>query len=251
LFGFNDNGNGTYFPSIGFGLSQGHQGDVDAVSILQSRFALDNEASNRFQIAGSGKLGWGPGTSPIDTSLSRNGPGSLHLASTGQTTLFLDANPANQASLAFNGTSQGSIAWQLMRINTNSVVFWNQSVGQFFYLNPNGTVGIGTSEAQYPLAVKGTIAAQEMLVTSTSSWPDYVFGREYRLAPLSEVAEYVGANGHLPGIPSADEVKEKGVSLGDMQAKLLAKIEELTLHMIAAEKENRELRERIGRLETK
>ena len=68
---------------------------------------------------------------------------------------------------------------------------------------------------------------------------------------MSEVADYISANGHLPEIPSAKEVKEKGVSLGDMQSKLLAKIEELTLHMIEAEKENAELRARIARLEAK
>jgi hypothetical protein len=94
----------------------------------------------------------------------------------------------------------------------------------------------------------GSLTASEVVVTATP-WADYVFTPEYRLAPLSEVAAYVEANHHLPGIPSADEVAEKGVSLGDMQTKLLAKIEELTLHMIAAEQENQELRARIGRIE--
>lgn len=62
---------------------------------------------------------------------------------------------------------------------------------------------------------------------------------------------YIQAHRHLPDIPSEAEVKEKGVSVGDMQSKLLAKIEELTLHMIQQDKENRELRERIARLETR
>ena len=64
------------------------------------------------------------------------------------------------------------------------------------------------------------------------------------------MAAFIEVNHHLPEIPSAGEVAAKGVSLGEMQAKLLAKIEELTLHMIEAEKENGALRERIGRLET-
>jgi hypothetical protein len=63
------------------------------------------------------------------------------------------------------------------------------------------------------------------------------------------VASYIKTNGHLPEIPSAGEVEAKGVNLGEMQSKLLAKVEELTLHMIEAERENRELRERIARLE--
>jgi len=65
------------------------------------------------------------------------------------------------------------------------------------------------------------------------------------------VNAYIQAHRHLPDIPSEAEVKEKGVSVGDMQSKLLAKIEELTLHMIQQDKENRELRERIARLETR
>ena len=89
--------------------------------------------------------------------------------------------------------------------------------------------------------------ATEVVVNSVGA--DYVFGPDYRLQTLDEVAAYIGKNHHLPEIPSAKEVEEKGVSLGDMQAKLLAKIEELTLHMIRANQENRELRERLARLE--
>ena len=83
-----------------------------------------------------------------------------------------------------------------------------------------------------------------------------MFRPEYRLKPLSEVAAYIDEHQHLPDIPSEGEVREKGVSLGEMQVKLLAKVEELTLHMIQAdernnrlERQNRELQERIARLE--
>ena len=86
------------------------------------------------------------------------------------------------------------------------------------------------------------------MVTNTG-WSDYVFQASCRLQPSSEVTEYIQANHHLPGIPSEAEVKEKGVSVGDMQSKLLAKIEELTLHMIQQDKENRQLRERVAQLE--
>jgi hypothetical protein len=100
------------------------------------------------------------------------------------------------------------------------------------------------------------VQAKEVLVNT--GWSDYVFGPGYRLAPLSEVADYIDANGHLPEIPSAKEVKEKGVSLGEMQAKLRAKIEELTLHMIEAdrritelERQNESLRRGLGPTEGK
>ena len=115
-------------------------------------------------------------------------------------------------------------------------------------LNPlGGNVGIGTINPQHLLHVAGVIGAEAIIVSATGA--DYVFDDDYDLKPLDEVSKYIDRNHHLPGIPSAAEVAEKGVSLGDMQSKLLAKIEELTLHMIQAERENQELRDRVARLE--
>ena len=93
------------------------------------------------------------------------------------------------------------------------------------------------------------IGAEEVVVSSTGA--DYVFKRGYRLKPLSEVARYIEANHRLPDMPSAEEVKRKGMGVGEMEAKLLAKVEELTLHLIQEEKENQELKRRIDRLEVK
>jgi hypothetical protein len=105
------------------------------------------------------------------------------------------------------------------------------------------------------LSVNGTITTKEVIVTATG-WSDYVFHPAYRLKPLNELAAYIQQNHHLPDIPSEAEVGEKGVSLGEMQSKLLAKIEELTLHVIQEherngrlELENAKMQERLARLE--
>jgi hypothetical protein len=111
-----------------------------------------------------------------------------------------------------------------------------------------GKVSIGTANPQYLLSVNGQIGAKDVIVVNTG-WSDYVFRPGYRLRPLSEVNAYIQANHHLPDIPSEAEVKAEGVSVGEMQSKLLAKIEELTLHMIQQEEENQDLRQRIVRLE--
>jgi hypothetical protein len=102
---------------------------------------------------------------------------------------------------------------------------------------PNGAFMIGTnqSETGYKLAVKGKIKAQEVKVTATE-WADFVFADDYMLPPLAEVEVFIQANKHLPAIPSEAEVLEKGIELGEMNAKLLQKIEELTLYTIEQEK---------------
>jgi hypothetical protein len=119
----------------------------------------------------------------------------------------------------------------------------------------NGNVGIGTATPSSLLDVSGTITAKEIIV-SGNAVPDYVFAPGYRNRPLREVAAYIQQNHHLPGMPSAEEAEQSGLSVGDMQKKMLEKIEELTLHMIDAdernrrlEQENRALQERVASLE--
>ncbi|MBI3259521.1 MAG: hypothetical protein HYZ54_08630 [Ignavibacteriae bacterium] len=102
-----------------------------------------------------------------------------------------------------------------------------------------------TKHGDNMLSVDGKIVAKEIIVTTNSSlWADYVFKKDYRLKSLSEVKEYIDENGHLPGIPSTEEAVKDGVAVGEIQAKLLEKIEELTLHLIKMENRIRELEAR-------
>jgi hypothetical protein len=126
---------------------------------------------------------------------------------------------------------------------------WNgASIADILTLKKAGTVGIGTTvpcttnaPANCILSVNGAIQAKEVVVNT--GWPDYVFDPNYHLAPLSDVAKYITANHRLPDVPSAQQVEQKGVSLGEMQSKLLAKVEELTLHMIEADRDIQMLKE--------
>lgn len=85
----------------------------------------------------------------------------------------------------------------------------------------------------------GKIIAKEIEV-KTAVWADYVFRRDYKLMPLSDVEKHIQDKGHLPNIPSAAEVMKNGINLGEMDAKLLEKIEELTLYSIEQEKKLKE-----------
>jgi hypothetical protein len=80
---------------------------------------------------------------------------------------------------------------------------------------------------------------------ATDAWSDHVFSSEYELRPLEDVKCYIEQNNHLPGIPSETEVIEQGINLGEMDALLLEKIEELTLYMIELKEENNILKEEI------
>ncbi len=108
--------------------------------------------------------------------------------------------------------------------------------------NDGSRIGIGTTspDVSYMLSVKGKIRAEEVVVET--GWADFVFAEDYRLPPLSEVRRIIRTEKHLPGIPTAAEVKAKGVSVGQMQTRLLQKIEELTLYAIAQQDELQTLR---------
>lgn len=110
-----------------------------------------------------------------------------------------------------------------------------------------GKLGIGTLTPLAMLDVKGdirgekleingVIRSKEVKIETVGWWSDFVFDQNYQLRPLSEVENFIAKNKHLPDIPSEKEVQEKGIDVTDMQARLLQKIEELTLYIIKQEK---------------
>lgn len=121
-------------------------------------------------------------------------------------------------------------------------------------LDPNGTVGIGTDDTKgFQLAVAGDegIVAEKVTVKLESQWPDYVFSKDYNLPSLERVEEYINNVGHLQNIPSEKEVRENGIELGEINAKLLEKIEELTLYLIEQNKKIKEQEDKILGIEKK
>ncbi|WP_157637965.1 hypothetical protein [Flexithrix dorotheae] len=117
---------------------------------------------------------------------------------------------------------------------------------------PWGKVGIGTedtSNGNYKLYVKDGIRTEKVKVDVSSNWADFVFEEDYKLRSLQEVETFVKENKHLPEIPSATEVEEEGIDLGAMDAKLLQKIEELTLYMIEQDKKVNTLIKKVEQLE--
>jgi len=123
---------------------------------------------------------------------------------------------------------------------------------------PGPAPGPAVDAAEYRLAGTTVIApggiVRARLVESREvnvfpqAWPDYVFEKDYAPMPLAEVERSIAERGHLPGMPARAEVLAHGVDVGRMQVLLLEKIEELTLHVIAQDKELQRLRRNNGRL---
>ena len=115
------------------------------------------------------------------------------------------------------------------------------------YVKEELRIGSGAQDGAsgYRVAVDGKMIAEELRVELSGDWPDYVFEEHYDLPSLYEVQKEIKKLGHLPGIPSAQEVEEEGIMLGDMNRMLLEKIEELTLYTIQLQKEIDKLKKQV------
>ncbi|KDN54715.1 hypothetical protein [Flavobacterium seoulense] len=121
------------------------------------------------------------------------------------------------------------------RIAFHELRFWDWQTGEVMTIN-NGNVGIGTTNPTSLLTVAGNINSREVKVT-VDAGADFVFENSYNLPPIESVNQFVKENKHLPEIASAQEMKTDGINLGEMNIKLLQKIEELTLYLIQQNKE--------------
>lgn len=130
---------------------------------------------------------------------------------------------------------------------------WQPSGSNIYYTAGNVSIGTTSFPSGYKLAVGGKIIAEEVMVKTVANWPDYVFGKDYRLKPLTEVEDHIKTYSHLPDVPDAKEVGEKGIGLSEMDQILLKKVEELTLYVIEQNKQikgqNDELREQNKKIE--
>ncbi len=115
-------------------------------------------------------------------------------------------------------------------------------------------IGVGTTNffegaREYKFAVNGDIRAKAAHIYP--AWADYVFEKNYDLMPLTELEHFIAANGHLPNVPTTAEVAIDGIDIGEMQAKTLEKIEELTLYLLEMKRENEVLRMEVEQLKAR
>ncbi|RXG11373.1 hypothetical protein DSM03_11710 [Leeuwenhoekiella aestuarii] len=171
-------------------------------------------------------------------------PGIISYGTSGDDFLY-DGQYLNHYGFGFHGYQDGSTGYLEPR---NAYISGHFGIDLFtggtnrLRIHRTGGVSIGTAIRQpgYLLSVNGKIKAKEVKV-SIVEWADFVFQTDYKLPRLQDVELFIAQNGHLRGVPSAKTVKEESVNLGEMDSKLLQKIEELTLYVIQQGKQITEL----------
>lgn len=171
----------------------------------------------------------------------------LHISSSSENhQLRLQGTNGKHSWIQFYPSGANVLNWKT-GVNTNGFNIYDVSNAQYrFNISNTGNVGIGATNTKgFKLGVNGKIAATEVKVATYANWSDFVFKNDYNLATLAEVENHIKEKGHLKDIPSAEDVKKDGFFLGEMDAKLLQKIEELTLYLIEQNKKIEELRKEI------
>ena len=156
------------------------------------------------------------------------------------------------AGLASNGLLMlGDVGSSNIVMDNNEIIARNNGGTSTLILqNDGGSVRIGNVSVPsgYKFAVNGRMICEELKVKLASTgWPDYVFDDKYKLPSLDELKNFIAENKHLPNIPSAAEVEKNGLEIGDMQKRMMEKIEELTLYILQQQKEIEELKARIDK----
>lgn len=168
----------------------------------------------------------------------------INTALTGDTLKITNSTTGHTTADGLELRTTGNVATIMNRENSTLELGANNA--SVLKINPAGSVLIGTTNtpAGYKLYVEQGILTEKIKVAvkNTAEWSDYVFANNYNLLPLTDVETFIKTNQHLPGVPSANEVVNDGINVAKMDAKLLEKIEELTLYLI-------EMNKRIDALE--
>jgi hypothetical protein len=213
---------------------------------------LGTNNSDRMTISSGGNVGIGTSQPNHELVVQGNDPSMQIRDDTG-------INSANAARLELLESAGGNFdggAFFWWNGETNKLLIGTKVNGDNTNVlvvdRATSSVGIGTQNpGNFRLAVNGRVRAKEIVVDT--GWSDFVFEPSYQLLSLPQVEAHISKHGHLPEIPSAKEVAEQGVKVGEMHSKLLQKVEELTLHLIdmdkrikSLERENNQLRYRAN-----
>ncbi|MFK7787183.1 MAG: hypothetical protein AB8B56_18825 [Crocinitomicaceae bacterium] len=231
---------------------------TEALGTYSSSFGDQTKASGErstvfgFRSTASGDQSFAAGHWSTASGLYSFALGARAVASNGHAMAFgIDVQATDNRSMIIGtGTGKTSPNPMVNGIPNSLMIGFNSTVPTLFVgassgAGTTGKVGVGTTStpsmigsadlSEYSLYVAGGLLAEEVRVRT--GWADYVFYDNYQLKPLDEVADYIEENGHLPNVPSAEQVEEEGIELGDITRIQQEKIEELTLYLIELKQE--------------
>jgi hypothetical protein len=169
------------------------------------------------------------------------------------------ANPTEKLHLKGGNFMLTSNATQVFKLTTTGELsLTNTATNSSFKVDQYGMLRVTNSgitvsdlnQVNFKVFKDGVVLAREVRVNLQSIPPDYVFAKDYKLLSFDELRNYLAINSHLPGVPSAKEMENEGtINVGDMQFRLLEKVEELTLYMLQLQRENEALKARLCALE--
>lgn len=173
----------------------------------------------------------GIGTSAPAGLLEIKGPDT----GTGTSQVIINSTDSNaELGFSLNGSSKGYVWYE----PTNDLMgFGRGGFSNSIFVNAAGNLAVGTWNPTEKLTVNGTIYGKEVKVDLSVPAPDYVFAKDYNLPSLDELKTFIDRYNHLPEVPSAKEMEQNGINLGEMNMILLKKMEEMTLYMIEQKKQ--------------
>jgi hypothetical protein len=180
------------------------------------------------------------GSAPLDIHTNAASPVNMGL--------FVQGNSGAPGIMAVEGNASGTVYEVCASVANNMLIGVLPGTGlgpSAINIDYQNHVGVNTlNTGGYLFNCAGTAVFDQVTVTNFSGynqkatpWADYVFEKTYHLLPLDSLSAFIKTNNHLPGIPTGEEVRKNGIDLGATQAKLLEKIEQLTLYTIDLQKQ--------------
>ena len=195
------------------------------------KFIIRNNGLDRVFVDPAGNMGVGVASPAAKLDVA----GKIRIGATGEA-LKIDGN-GSFIQFYLNGVAKTYMqqVGNDLRIGNSS----GNSTGRLYLFGDEVAINTNGPASGYSLSVGGEIICEELRVElqGNGPWPDYVFAKEYKLKPLAELKSFVQENKHLPNMPAAAQVEDEGFDVGDMNRRLLEKVEELTLYIIQQQEE--------------